>query len=84
VHDLFLCLARLFAALLFSGDDRLRRWIRWLLFANAAAAVPILLTYFVDRAFLIIAGPLWTVAVCGAAVLLAVFFRRLDSQPTAE
>jgi hypothetical protein len=74
----FLCLATLCAAPLFSGD-RLRRSIRWLLIANAAAAVPILLTYFVDRAFIVLAGPVWTMAICGAAVSLAVFFRRLGS-----
>ena len=71
----FLGLALLFAAPVFAGGG-LDRLIRWLLFANGVAVVPILLTYFVDRAFLLIAGPLWGLAVPALAVLLGVSFRR--------
>src|SRR5207245_3322048 len=71
----FLGLALLFAAPVFVGR-RLARLIRWLLLANGVAVVPILLTYFVDRAFLLIAGPLWGLAIPTTAVLLAVWFRR--------
>jgi hypothetical protein len=70
----FLGLALLFAAPVFTRS-RLDRWIRWLLVANGAAVVPILLTYFVDRAFLVIAGLLWGIAVPGVSALLAVSFR---------
>lgn len=71
----FLCLATLFAAAVFGGT-RLQRWIHWLLLANTASALPILLTYFVDRTFLVVAGPLWMVSVPGAAILVAVLSRR--------
>ena len=76
----FLGLALLFAAPVFAGGG-LDRLIRWLLFANGVAVVPILLTYFVDRAFLLIAGPLWGLAVPVVAVLLAVSFRRAGQSP---
>jgi hypothetical protein len=76
----FLGLALLFAAPVFAGEG-LDRLIRWLLFANGVAVVPILLTYFVDRAFLLIAGPLWGLAVPAVAVLLAVSFRRAGRSP---
>jgi hypothetical protein len=39
--------------------------------------VPILLTYFVDRAFLVIAGPIWGIAIPAVSVLLAIWFRRV-------
>jgi hypothetical protein len=73
----FLGLALLCAAPVFTrqGLDRL---VRWLLLANGAAVVPILLTYFVDRAFLVIAGPIWGVAIPTVSVLLASWFRRVD------
>ena len=76
----FLGLALLFAAPVF-GRGGLDRLIRWLLFANGVAIVPILLTYFVDRAFLLIAGPLWGLAVPALAVLLGVSFRRAGRSP---
>jgi hypothetical protein len=71
----FLGLALLFAAPVFAGR-RLDRLIRWVLLANGAAVVPILLTYFVDRAFLVIAGPVWGIAIPTVSVLLAIWFRR--------
>ena len=70
-----------------SGDapvfvgGQLDRLVRCLLLANGVAVVPILLTYFVDRAFLLIAGPLWGLAVPAVAVLLAVSFRRAWQSP---
>ena len=70
----FLGLALLFAAPVFTAGG-LDRLIRWLLVANGAAVVPILLTYFVDRAFLVIAGPLWGIAIPTVSVLLAIWFR---------
>lgn len=79
----FLCLALLVAAPVFAGT-RLDQWIRWLLLANGAAVVPILLTYFVDRAFLVIAGPLWGIAVPTVSTLLAVSFRRARESPGEE
>jgi hypothetical protein len=72
---IFLCLALLFIAPLFPGRG-LNRWIRWLLVVNGAVMVPIALTYFVDRAFLMIAGPLWALAIPAVSVLLATVFRR--------
>lgn len=72
---LFLCLAALFAAPAFGGDP-LQRWIRWLLLATGALAVPIFLTYFVDRAF-IYGAALWSVTLSGLGILMARHFRRL-------
>ena len=71
---IFMCLATLFAAPAFVGD-RLQQWIRWLFLANGILAVPIFLTYFVNRSFLYAAMP-WSVTISGSAILLAIFFRR--------
>jgi hypothetical protein len=71
----FLGLALLLLAPRFHGA-RGDLWIRWLLVANGAAIVPILLTYFVDRAFLVIAGPLWAIALPAVSMLLAISLRR--------
>ena len=79
----FLGLALLFAAPVFAGG-RLHRSIRWLLLANGAAVVPVELTYFVDRAFLVLAGPLWGIAVPAVSVLLAIWFRRALRQAGAR
>ncbi len=70
----FMCLATLFAAQAF-GQTRLERWIRGLFLANGALAVPIFLTYFVNRSFMWVAA-LWSVTIAGSAILLALFFRR--------
>lgn len=70
----FMSLAAVFAALAFEGG-RLERWIRRLFIATGILAVPILLTYFVDRAFIYLAG-LWGITVPGAGILLAIYFRR--------
>ncbi len=70
----FMCLATLFAAPAFRGTQ-LERWIRWLFLANGALAVPIFLTYFVNRSF-IWGAALWSVTITASAVLLAIFFRR--------
>lgn len=71
----FMCFATLFAAPAFerAGPDR---WLRWLLLANGWLAIPIFLTYFVNRSF-IWAAALWSVTITGSAVLLIAFFRRL-------
>ena len=71
---IFLCLALLSLVPLFAVT-RLNQWIRWFLLANGAAMLPIALTYFVDRSFLLMAAPLWAVAMPGATVLLALWFR---------
>ncbi len=39
------------------------------------SAVPIFLTFFVNRSFLFAAAP-WSVTISGSAILLAIFFRR--------
>jgi hypothetical protein len=70
----FQCLATLLAAQAFGGD-RLQRWVRWLFVANGIVAVPIFLTYFVDRSF-IYGAALWSFTILGSAVLLAIFFHR--------
>jgi hypothetical protein len=70
----FMSLAAFFAAPAFEGA-RLERWIRRLFFATGILIVPILLTYFVDRAYIYVAG-LWGITVPGAAILLAIYFRR--------
>ena len=69
-------LALLWLAPVFHGT-RLKRWTRWSLVANGIAIVPIVLTYFVDRAFIAITGPLWAIAIPASSLLLAVSFRRL-------
>ena len=71
---IFQCLSTLLAAWAFSGD-RLQRWIRWLFVANGIVAVPIFLTYFVNRSF-IYGAALWSFTILGSAVLLAIYFRR--------
>ncbi len=71
---IFMCLATLFAAPAFVGD-RLQQWIRWLFLANGILAVPIFLTYFVNRSF-IFGAALWSVTISVSAILLATFFRR--------
>jgi hypothetical protein len=70
----FLCAALLVLVPLFQqgGRDKL---IRLLLIANGAAVVPILLTYFVDRIFLLVTGPVWGIAIPAVSALLAVRFR---------
>ena len=77
----FQCMATLFAAPAFAGDC-LRRWIRRLFIGNGVLAVPIFLTYFVNRSFMP-AASLWSVTIAGSAILLALFFRRL-SRPAAD
>jgi len=62
-----------------TGRDR---WIRWLLQANGCLAVPIFLTYFVNRSF-IWAAALWSVTITGSAVLLIGFFRRASCDGAA-
>jgi len=46
-----------------------------LFLANGILGIPILLTYFVDPAFIYVAA-LWGVTVSGSSILLAVSFRR--------
>ena len=70
----FMCLATAFTAQAFD-KNRLERWVHWLLLANGVLAVPIFLTYFVDRAFMWGAA-LWSVTITASAVLLAFVFRR--------
>ena len=70
----FMCLATVFTAQAFE-TNRLERWIRWLFLANGVLAVPIFLTYFVDRSFMWGAA-LWSVTITASAVLLAIVFRR--------
>lgn len=76
----FMCLATLFAAQAF-GHTRLERWIRGLFLANGALAVPIFLTYFVNRSFMWGAA-LWSVTIAGSSILLALFFRRAATPPS--
>ena len=72
---MFMCLSTIVAAPAF-GQNRLERWIRWLFLANGMLAVPIFLTYFVNRSFIWLAA-LWSVTVTASAILLAVHFRRV-------
>jgi hypothetical protein len=78
----FMSLACLFAALALGGSS-LERWIRWLLVATAVLGVPSMLTYFVNPAFMSIAG-LWGITVPGFSVLLAVYFRRASRSLRVE
>ena len=75
----FMCMATLFAAPAF-GSTRLERWIRWLFLANGVLAIPIFLTYFVNRSFMWVAA-LWSVTTTGSALLLVMFFRSASRQP---
>ncbi len=74
VGYVFMCLATVFTAQAF-GVNRLERWVRRLFLTNGALAVPIFLTYFVDRSFMWGAA-LWSVTITASAVLLAIVFRR--------
>jgi hypothetical protein len=78
----FMSFACLFAALALGGSS-LERWIRWLLVATAVLGVPSMLTYFVNPAFMSIAG-LWGITVPGFSVLLAVYFRRASRSLRVE
>ena len=62
------------------GSTRLERWIRWLFLANGVLAIPIFLTYFVNRSFMWVAA-LWSVTTTGSALLLVMFFRSASRQP---
>ena len=79
---LFLSLASLCAAPAFDGR-RLERWIRGLLLANGLLGLPIFLTYFVSRAFIVVAG-LWGITIPCIAILLAVAFRRRYNESRLE
>jgi hypothetical protein len=72
----FMCLATLLAAPSFFRTG-LDRWIRWLIVGNGLLAIPIFLTYFVSRSFMLLAG-LWCATITGSAVLLAIQFARGD------
>lgn len=77
---LFMCLAALVTAPAFARSG-LQRWIRWLLLATGVVAVPIFLTYFVNRSF-IYGAALWSVTISAAGILLAIFFRRVGHSLT--
>ena len=78
----FMCFATLIAAPAFAGG-RLQRWIRWLFVANGMLAIPIVLTYFVNRSFIYVAA-LWSVTVSGSAILLALSFHRAGTSESVE
>jgi hypothetical protein len=78
---MFMCLAGLLAAPVF-GQTRLETWIRRLLVANGVLAIPILLTYFVNRSFIWMAA-FWSLTVTGSALLIAVYFRRAGEPGSA-
>jgi hypothetical protein len=59
---------------------RLERAIRRLFLVTGVLAVPIVLTYFVDRRFMYVAG-LWGVTVPASAILLGIFFYRRSGSP---
>lgn len=58
------------------GRSRLERWIRWLLVAHGAMALPVYLTYFVSRTF-IYGAAVWSVTLAMSGLLIATFFHRL-------
>ena len=72
---IFMCLSTLVAAQAFDQAG-LERWIRRLFVVNGILAVPIFLTYFVNRSFIWMAG-LWSVTITGSAILLSVHFHRV-------
>ncbi len=78
----FMCLATLLAAPAF-GQNGLERWIRWLLLANGVLALPIFLTYFVDRRFMWLAA-LWCVTITASALFIALHLARLDRDPATH
>ena len=71
---IFMSLAAVFTAPAFGGG-RLGRWIRAMLVAHGATALPIALTYFVSRTF-IYGAALWSVTLFASAMLMAAFFTR--------
>ncbi|MDJ1431457.1 hypothetical protein [Halostagnicola sp. A-GB9-2] len=71
---LFMGVAFLAAAPVFTTRG-LERWVRWFFVANGLVTVPVFLTYFVDPAYILLAG-LWTIAVPVATGLVAINFRR--------
>jgi hypothetical protein len=81
VGYMFMCLSTLVTAQAFDQAG-LERWIRRLFVLNGILAVPIFLTYFVNRSFIWMAA-LWSVTITGSAILLAVQFRRIRQTSTA-
>jgi hypothetical protein len=79
---IFMSLATLVTAPAFGGS-RLERWIRWLLVAHGAVALPIFLTYFVSRTFLYGAA-LWSVTLTTLGMVMAVYFRRVADRGDHE
>ncbi len=73
---IFMSLATLVTAPAF-GNSRLESWIRRLLVAHGAVALPILLTYFVSRTF-IYGAALWSVTLTALGILMAVYFQRVQ------
>ena len=76
VGYIFMCLSTLVTAPVF-GQTRLEGWIRRVFVANGFLAVPIFLTYFVNRSFIWLAA-LWSVTVFCSAILVAIHFRRIS------
>ena len=70
---LMMCFATLASANAF-GRVRRQRLLGWLFRANGILALPIFLTYFVNRAFIWAAAP-WAVTVAASAFLLGGEFR---------
>ena len=79
---IFMSLAALVAAPAFGGN-RLERWIRGLLVAHGAVALPIFLTYFVSRTF-IYGAALWSVTLSASALLMAAFFTRVAGETVGQ
>ena len=78
---IIMCLSTLVAAPAFEQAG-LARWIRRLFLANGILAVPIFLTYFVNRSFIWMSA-FWSVTITSSAILIAVNFRRIRQTSTA-
>ncbi len=75
---IFMCLSTLITAPAFD-HSRLQQWIGRLFVMNGMLAVPIFITYFVNRSFIWLAA-LWSITMTGSAVLLAIHFRRVGRE----
>ena len=80
----FMNLAMLFAAPVFSGG-RLERWIRRLFLLNGLSAIVTIASIVLDNPFAFLLGSLviWCPLFTAATVLLAVLFNRLDGDAGA-
>ena len=74
----FMCFSTFVAAPAFD-QSRLQRWIGRLFVVNGMLAVPIFITYFINRSFIWLAAR-WSITITATAILLAIHCRRVGGR----